>query len=116
MNYFLAISSNLRLKPKLMRVATIFVLSVPAGAPNGMVRRLFASSEAVGKGSRHGFTRPRTWHHEERVVLCYISPFASPARNLVPLIGMSVVPGTTRSQDLPGNGLLWKLLPPEFTD
>jgi hypothetical protein len=49
MNYFLAISSNLRLKPKLMRVATIFVLSVPGGALNGIVRRLFASSEAVGK-------------------------------------------------------------------
>jgi hypothetical protein len=34
---------------------------------------------------------------------------------LVPLIGMNVAQETTRSQALPGNALVWRLLPPELT-
>jgi|GEM_PF-1583720 len=38
------------------------------------------------------------------------------ANFLVPLIGMNVAQETTRSQALPGNALVWRLLPPEFTN
>jgi hypothetical protein len=36
--------------------------------------------------------------------------------SLVPLIGMNVAQETTRSQALPGNALVLRLLPPEFTN
>jgi len=35
---------------------------------------------------------------------------------LVPLMGINVAEETTRSQALPGNALVWRLLPPEFTN
>jgi hypothetical protein len=35
--------------------------------------------------------------------------------SLMPLIGINVAQETTRSQALPGNALVWRLLPPEFT-
>ena len=38
------------------------------------------------------------------------------ANDLVPLIGINVAQETTRSQALPGNALVWRLLPPEFTN
>ena len=45
-----------------------------------------------------------------------LSVARSLADNPVPLIGMNVARETTRSQALPGNALVWRLLPPEFTN
>ena len=39
-----------------------------------------------------------------------------PRFQLVPLIGINVAQETTRSQALPGNALVWRLLPAEFTN